>query len=214
MPVVARRDPMVKRDYARNVSSVRLLLLGIIRFLQPVHGYDVRRELQTWRIDDAVSSRPGSVYGALKTMERDGLVAVSGRSRSGSSPQRTEYVLTGEGQKEFEVMLRRAWWHVEEPAEPLAPALALMQAMPRDELIAALGARAAQLESKIEQHRFFRASIQDGATGADGAIPEHVREIADFLVARARAELEWTRSFAKRLRDGAYRFAGEPGEDT
>lgn len=177
--------------------------------MQPVHGYDVRRELQSWRIDESVSSRPGSVYAALKTMERDGLVAVAGRSRSGSSPQRTEYVLTGEGEKEFELMLRTAWWKVEDPSEPFITALTMMTQMPRDELIAALGSRTAQLESRVDQLRFFRASIKDGATGADGEVPEHVREIADFLAARHRAELEWTRTFAKRLREGEYAFVGD-----
>ena len=33
----------------------------------------------------------------------------------------------------------------------------------------------------------------------------------DFVAARARAEIEWTRGLQRRLRDGAYRFSGEPG---
>lgn len=200
---------MVKLEYRRRMSSTRLLVLGIVRILQPVHGYDVRRELLSWHIDDATNSKPGSVYSALKTLEKDGLIAVSGRAKGHGLPERTEYVLTPEGLKEFEILLRSSWWSVELPSEPLIPALCLMTYLSRDELIAALGARAGQLEAKVEQTRFSRAAIQDGATGANGDVPEHVREILDFLVSRTRSELEWTRNFSKRLRDGLYSFAGE-----
>ena len=191
------------------MSSTRLLVLGIVRILQPVHGYDVRRELQSWRIDESTNSKPGSVYSALKTLEKDGLIAVSGTQKSVGLPQRTEYVLTTEGQKELEILLRSAWWNVESPSEPLIPALCLMLYLSREELIAALGARVGELEAKVEQMRYSRAAIHDGATGADGDVPEHVREILDFLTARTRSELEWTRTFAKRLRDGTYTFAEE-----
>lgn len=187
----------------------RLLVLGIVRISQPVHGYDVRRELQSWRLDEWTNSQPGSVYSALKTLERDGLLAVVDRTAGAGHPDRTEYTVTGEGEKEFKLMLRSAWWTVESSAEPLVPALSLMVFLPRDELVAALAARANQLEAKLDQMRFLRGSIRDGATGADGDIPEHVREIVDFFSARTKAELDWSRTLAKRLRDGAYTFSEE-----
>ena len=83
--------------------------------------------------------------------------------------------------------------------------------MPREELARALLARAARLEAELDQLSFVRGTIRDDATGADGEIPEHVREILDFTAVKARAELEWTRGFQRRVRAGAYHFAGEPG---
>ena len=44
-------------------------------------------------------------------------------------------------------------------------------------------------------------------------MPEHVREIDDFLAARIEADISWTRQFAERLAAGHYVFAGEPGAD-
>jgi DNA-binding PadR family transcriptional regulator len=194
--------------------STRLLILGIVRIFQPVHGYDVRRELQSWRMDNWVSSRPGSVYSALRTLEKDGLIAEatgeqgSGRRRAGGS-QKTEYVVTTEGETAFATMLREAWWTVEPTAEPLIPALTLMGFMSRDELSAALRARVGQLEGRIEQLNYFKASISLSATGADGEIPAHVREIMEFTASKHRAELEWSRSFARHLQEGRYWFADE-----
>jgi hypothetical protein len=85
----------------------------------------------------------------------------------------------------------------------------MMPFLARDEMLEVLNARAAQLESEIVGLSFQRQGIKDGATGADGAIPEHVREILDFLSARKRGELEWTKQLQGRIKDGAYRFETE-----
>lgn len=202
---------MVKSEYGRAVSATRLLVLGVIRIMQPVHGYDVRRELISWRLEERTNVKPGSIYGAIRTLERDGCIQVHSRDSAESRPERTTYVLTGEGEKEFHLLLRRAWWTFDKPVETLFPPLALMLFLPRAELIEALRARIGQLQAELAGTSFTRASIVDGATGAEGAIPEHVREALDFVSARDRAELEWTRAFLRRLREGAYHFTGEPG---
>lgn len=193
------------------MHATRLLVLGVIRFMQPVHGYEVRRELVSWRLEENTNVRPGSIYGAMRTLERDGCIAVHERSSGEGRPEKTRYVLTGEGEKEFQVLLRESWWTVTSPAEPLIPALCMMSSLPREELVRALGARMAKLDAELDALFFKRNTIRDGATGADGDIPEHVREIIDFVAARTRAELDWARGFQRRLRDGAYRFSGEPG---
>ena len=46
------------------MSSTRLLVLGVVRIFQPVHGYLVRRELLTWYVEEWASVNPGSIYNA------------------------------------------------------------------------------------------------------------------------------------------------------
>lgn len=191
------------------MSATRLLVLGVIRIAQPVHGYEVRRELLTWQLEELANVKPGSIYGAMRTLEKDACIAAHARESEDSRPERTTYVLTAEGDKEFHRLLRQAWWTVTTAAEPLVPALCLMQFLSRAELISALQARNAQLAGQLASTDFLRRSIKDGATGAEGGIPEHVREILDFVSARNRAELEWAKGLAQRLRDGAYRLTGE-----
>ena len=53
------------------MSSTRLLVLGVVRIFQPVHGYDVRRELLSWRVDQWANVAPGSIYNALKTLTKE-----------------------------------------------------------------------------------------------------------------------------------------------
>ena len=194
------------------MSATRLLVLGAIRIMQPVHGYEVRRELISWRLEDTTNVKPGSIYGAMRTLEKDGCIAVHERAGGDRRPERTTYVLTGEGETEFQVLLRESWWTVSPRQGAADP-----RAVP-DDAPPAGGARPARCRRAWARSRatldaisFQRAAIRDGATGADGQIPEHVREIMDFASARIRAELDWSRGLQRRLRDGAYRFAGEDG---
>jgi len=193
------------------MSATRLLVLGVIRILQPVHGYDVRRELVSWRMEELSNVKPGSIYSAIRTLERDGCIAVHSRASEDSRPERTTYVMTGEGEQEFQTLLQQTWWNVTMATELLAPALCLMPFMRRDELIAALKSRISQLQATVVSTTFIRDTIRDGATGADGQIPDHVREILDFVSSRTKAEIEWARTLQRRLREGAYRFTGEEG---
>lgn len=191
------------------VSATRLLVLGVLRFMQPAHGYDVRRELLTWRLEENTNVKPGSIYGAIRTLHKDGCITVHEQSGGDGRPEKTTYVVTGEGEKEFQLLLREAWWTVSSPAEPLIPALCLFGALPRDELISALGARMGKLEADLQSLSFKRSLIPDGADPSIGEVPEHVREILDFIGARTRAELDWARGFQRRLRAGAYGFEGQ-----
>jgi DNA-binding PadR family transcriptional regulator len=191
------------------MSSTRLLVLGAIRFMQPVHGYDVRRELISWRLEELANVKPGSIYGAIRTLHKDNCISIHAQKGGVRRPERTSYVLTADGEKEFFVLLRENWWTVTTAAEPLIPALCLMPFLPREELIAAVQARATRLDAQLGELALSRTGIRSGATGADGEIPDHVREILDFTSGRIRAELDWSRTFLKRLRGGEYRFTGE-----
>ena len=55
-------------------SSTRLLVLGCVRIFQPVHGYFLRRELVSWEVDQWAHVHPGSIYNALKSLTRSGLL--------------------------------------------------------------------------------------------------------------------------------------------
>src|SRR4029078_1909653 len=123
------------------MSATRLLVLGVVRILQPAHGYDVRRELMSWQLEDWMNIQPGSIYSALKTLERDGHIAVTAHQPSKGRPDRTEYVITTEGEKELQALLRKAWCTLDAGTSPLVPALCLMPFMDRTELIAALQSR-------------------------------------------------------------------------
>src|SRR5262249_42241834 len=125
------------------MSATRLLVLGVVRTFQPVHGYEVRRELMTWRADQWASVGAGSIYNALKTLAREGLLEIVGTKAVGGRPERTTYRITRAGEEELRTLLDETWWDVKPPIDPLLPALSLLGLMPRDRAIAALEHRLA-----------------------------------------------------------------------
>jgi DNA-binding PadR family transcriptional regulator len=76
------------------MSATRLLVLGVVRIFQPVHGCSVRRELLTWKVDDWAHVKPGSIYNALRTLTKEGYLEAAGTHTEGSRPERTLYQLT------------------------------------------------------------------------------------------------------------------------
>lgn len=185
-------------------SPARLLVLGVVRILQPVHGYDVLRELLSWRADQWLSVAPGSVYNQLKTLTRAGMLEVVGTEQQGNRPARTTYRVTRDGDNEFYALLRAALWRVDDASwEPLYVALCFAPFLTREELDAALEHRAAQLDA-------LRRSTDFDLKGLDrGTAPPHVAEVYHLNRARFAAEAAWSRAFAERLRGGAYYAAGE-----
>lgn len=187
------------------VPATRLLMLGAVRIFQPVHGYFVRRELLTWRADQWASVNPGSVYNALRALARDGFLEEVG-TEAASGPARTSYRLTDDGEGEFFQLLREALWSVEanDPGR-LMTAVSFMRSLSREEVLAALEHRVAEIEAS---HRSLEFSIS-GVLDHPGK-PRHVAELFYLNDARLQGELRWTHALAERLREGGYSFAGEP----
>ena len=185
------------------MSSTRLLVLGVVRIFQPVHGYDVRRELVSWRAAEWANVAPGSIYSALKTLVRDGLIEVVGTDQVGGRPERTTYRLTDEGEKEFQTLLRRGLWNVDEPLDPLLPSLSFMWAVSRAELIASLRHRIAVVQGKIKGLEFAIEQLSDPYS------KDQVGEMLRLSAARAAAEIPWAERLIAKLERGEYTFADE-----
>jgi len=185
-------------------STTRLLVLGVVRIFQPVHGYEVRRELITWRAQEWASVQPGSIYNALKTLTRDGFLEVVGTDQVGGRPERTSYRLTSAGEEEFRTLLREEWWTVRPPTDSLMAAISFIGFVSRAEAIAALEHRTAQIHSMVR-------GIEFGIEAHDGVdSPFHVREMMRLMNARVLAEVEWARQFIARLKAGEYATADDP----
>jgi DNA-binding PadR family transcriptional regulator len=180
------------------MSSTRLLVLGVVRIFQPVHGYDVRRELLSWRVDQWANVAPGSIYNALKSLTKEKFLTVVGTGQVGGRPERTQYSLTVDGEKEFQALLRATWWRVLPPIDDLMPALCFMPSLTQEELVAALQHRITAIEGAIKHIEFSRKDIKPPDT------PEHVKELYDRMAMNLAADIPWARSLIDRLNRGVY----------
>jgi DNA-binding PadR family transcriptional regulator len=193
--------------YTLSVSATRLMILGLVKWLQPVHGYDVRRELLSWRIEDWANIAPGSIYHALRKLAQEGLLEEVATEQVGARPARTTYRVTAAGDDEFEHLLHQFWWDYRAPVDPFMPAFSLLPALSRREAAAALRNRANLLRSSNAQLHAMLDS--DWVTQTK---PVHVAWMFELGMARNDAEIAWCERIARLIEAGQGVFVGElPG---
>ncbi|MBF5028321.1 PadR family transcriptional regulator [Micromonospora sp. ANENR4] len=174
-----------------------MMILGLVRWMQPVHGYDVRRELLSWSADKWANVQPGSIYHALRKLTDEGLLRTVSVEQVGARPARTTYEVTPKGEDEFETLLRAQWWQLHEPPDPFVAAFSFLPAMPREEAAAALRNRANLLRAGVES---TRASLDSDWVRTRK--PVHVGWMFELWLARAEAETAWCERIAERIESG------------
>lgn len=183
-------------------TETRLLLLGTVMLFEPVNGYQLRRELLSWEVDDWAHVNPGSIYSGLATLAKQG--ALERHDVVDGTREVAVYTSTTHGRREFE----RLWEHAVESAgltSSLAfhTAMALLPLMPRDRVLAALTARIANLDVMT------RRQLDQNTSGA-ASVPPHVRSLADLWMGMSQTEREWLVDLRARIERGELALRGEP----
>lgn len=189
------------------MSTTKLMVLGAVRIFQPAHGYWLRRELLTWGVQSWANVNPGSIYNALRSLTKDGLLDEVGTDQTSSRPAKTTYQLTTDGTNAFYGLLRSALWEVHEfDSTQLLAALTFMDVLTREEVTDAITARTDGLRNRVRQIEHEAAGMESGRSAPPQAI-----ELHRVSIERLQGELQWCGDFLQRLRDGYYRFSPEPG---
>lgn len=184
-------------------TSTKLLVLGAVREAGAIHGYDLRQELLSWRAEEWANVAPGSIYNALNTLAREGMLEVIGTHRQGARPERTTYRLTASGEKEFQELLRDNLRRSRLPNHPLLAGLAFVPFLPRDELAKAIAHRAEELQAKADEYNAgIRTILKDTGALSHGGIPRHVAESFRLTATLLESEAEWARDLVERLEKG------------
>ncbi|HCT77192.1 MAG TPA: transcriptional regulator [Micromonosporaceae bacterium] len=177
-----------------------MMILGVVRILQPVHGYDVRRELLSWHAHKWANLQPGSIYHALKKLTDEGALRELGQEQVGGRPARTRYEVTPKGNEQFRELVSTYLWELEEGHEdPFVAAFSFLFEVPREETVAALHNRARFLQVANEG---MRAAYTSGWAVPDQK-PANVRWMLELIIARNSGEIEWCERVAKEIEDGA-----------
>jgi DNA-binding PadR family transcriptional regulator len=179
-----------------GVSATRMMILGVVQWMQPVHGYDVRRELLSWSADKWANVQPGSIYHALRKLSEEGLLREVSTEQVGARPARTSYEITPKGAAEFQTQLRSHWWNIASVPDPFQAAFAFLPAVPREEAAAALRNRALQLSAGVQQlEAVMKADWLDDK-------PVYVSWMWELSLERAAAEIAWCSRIADRIESG------------
>ena len=184
-----------------------MMILGLVQWMQPVHGYDVRRELLSWSADKWANVQPGSIYHGLRKLADEGLLREVATEQVGARPARTTYEITEKGVAEFMTLLRNNWWTITGAPDPFMAAFSFLPALPRDEAAAALRSRAVQLRADVTQ---LQAAQK---TGWAAVKPAYVSWLWDLVTGRAEAEIGWCERTAERIEAGEPYMTSGPSDN-
>ena len=154
----------------------KLLLLGLLRD-QEMHGYQLNEMLGQGSGIPIKLSKPNA-YRVLNKMEQEGWVTYR-EEREGNRPPRRVYMITDEGEKAFQRMLRDSLAAYSRPEFPSSVVLNYLELLPKDEAAALLQQRREKIDVRFNE--------MDG-------VPVEVREKhlgIEYLFRFYRFELEW-----------------------
>jgi DNA-binding PadR family transcriptional regulator len=172
------------------MSNSRMLILGIL-CEKPMHGYEAKKWLDQRRTQLWADVLPGSIYNALKSMTKEGLITVRSTEKRGNQ-DRTIYSITPQGREELVRLLRIAWLNIplSFPTE-LYAALAFIDRLPRVEVSSSIATMTTQLQEKMSEW-------DDGETRKRA--PGYLSELARVSFENGREHLETDIRFLRRLK--------------
>ena len=184
-------------------TETRLLVLGAVRLFEPVNGYQIRRELMSWEVDEWAHINPGSIYSALSTLAKQGYV--DRHDLLDGTREVAVYTTTEAGRDELTALFTSSLETVRvlDPL-PLHTAMSMSVLFPRDMIARHLERRLPALDAHL-------AGLRDKRRlAASGIAPPHVVRVLDLQVSTAEVERAWVAALLEDLRAGRLAFAGEP----
>ncbi|WP_462413074.1 PadR family transcriptional regulator [Neobacillus sp. Marseille-QA0830] len=127
---------------------VRLMVLGLLR-IKALSGYEIQQILQTNQSDIWAGVLPGSIYHALKKMDKEGLAEVDSVEQTGHRIKAI-YKITEKGKEEFFLLVKESLREksVSLPST-LYAAMSFMQELTLEEKLAGLEEQLQILEKEL-----------------------------------------------------------------
>ncbi|MER2169121.1 MAG: PadR family transcriptional regulator [Psychrobacillus psychrodurans] len=127
----------------------RLMVLGLLK-TKPMSGYEIQQTLQISEADRWAGILAGSIYHALKKMEKEQLVEVEAIEQTGNR-SKAIYKITENGVREFQKLLKDTLEElsVNLPSN-LYTALSFIQNLPSEDVLQALSKQKLSLEHELE----------------------------------------------------------------
>jgi DNA-binding PadR family transcriptional regulator len=181
------------------VHTTRMLLLGAVAMFEPVNGYQIRRELVSWRVDEWANLGPGSIYSGLSTLGKLGQVVRHDLSDDGREV--AVYEITEAGRGELARLLGEGLETVTlYSAVGFHAAFGMLPLLTREVALRHLEVRLHEIDKSLEAWD----------PGAGDQAPPHAVHGVRLWLAGLREERAWVADTVGRLREGEFDLAGEP----
>jgi DNA-binding PadR family transcriptional regulator len=169
------------------------LILGVVARNGVSHGYAIHQELISWGADKWATVKWGSIYHALRGLEKAGHLEPVGEHEAG----RIDYRLTESGRTEFHDMVRDALADAGPHQDRFGAGLAFMPEIPRDEVISALQKRIRALREQASEIEPYLSPGQPTLSS-----DWHLPTLLDLWHNNAVQAAIWTENLLERIRSG------------
>jgi DNA-binding PadR family transcriptional regulator len=145
-----------------------LLALAVLSSLrqQPMHPYELGRNLREHGDARSIKYNHGSLYMVVQQLAKAGFIAEQETSRDGQRPERTVYALTDAGRDELRDWLRELVEQPQHEFPAFVAALSLIAALPPSEVLGLLRARLERVaRQQAEAQALIDTSLADGVPG-------------------------------------------------
>lgn len=184
------------------MTATRLLLLGAVRERGAAHGYQIRRDLESWGVQFWGNVQQGSIYHGLRKLHDDGFLQQAAAERGEAGPARTTYTLTARGEEVFHELLETALSSDSAGLAMTIAGIGFMTELTRQRVLELLRMR-------VRSYTEWRARVVDPYEQEPDADWQHHVEAIRLWAHTADSALEWTRALIGRLESGDYVMAGE-----
>jgi DNA-binding PadR family transcriptional regulator len=184
--------------------ETRMLLLGAVALFEPVNGYQIRRELLSWQVEDWAHVNPGSIYSGLATLTRQAHLVR--HDLVDGTRDVAVYEMTPTGSEELARLMATSLETVDlYDAVAFHAAFSMLPLIRRQEAIAHLDVRLRALEETI-------AEFEVGLREKTGLAPPHALHAVELQMKRAEVERKWLIEVLDETRSGGLAFLGEPAD--
>lgn len=182
-------------NYMPNPLGIwEIAVLSLLR-QSPMHPYLMQGLLRARHKDKILALKHGSLYHAIRRLNRLNLIRVSATGRDGRRPERTTYRITPEGRKQLLASLRQIISAPRRESSEFMAAMSFLVHLSPAESRPRLEERSKSLAREIEQTAEVMKTVSL-------RVPRiHLIE-NEYLLAMLRAELGWTLGLIADIRSG------------
>jgi len=188
-----------------SATTTRMLVLGVVSIFEPANGYQIRRELLSWGVEQWADLKPGSVYSMLSTLTKQHLLIRHDLHEGTRSV--AVYAVSEAGRSEFQQLVAGGLGESDTMDRTVfKTALSFSPFLSREDVLRGIRrrlGRVAEMRNDLTDKIELNAQVP--------VIPPQVVHSLVLDVNLIDAELRWLRDFVTMLEAGSMSFAGEPG---
>ena len=182
--------------------KARLLILGVLH-RGDFHPYEIKRRLDNAMVECYIDVDVGTLYYAIKQLEKEGLISPVAHERVARGGMRTVYKITAKGKSEFRTLLHKQFEEEGPVSQTLYGALLFLHLCDLKVVEQLVRRKIAQLDELIAKlipiRKELRAVISTGGS-----------HLLQHLDKQRRLDREWLKDLLADIKAGRVRDVADP----